>query len=82
MATATESSKPDARPLKPRPSIVPELLTQTEARALVGISNSTWHRMRAAGELPDPVYLPTRRAPMWRRGDLLRWLDSLGSKRK
>ncbi len=52
---------------------VPRLLDQPAAWRYLGLSRSMWFRLRAAGELPDPVRVPGRKLPMWRVEDLDRW---------
>src|SRR5262245_19403665 len=51
----------------------PRLLDQPDAWPYLGLSRSEWFRLRAAGELPDPVQMPGRKLPMWRAEDLDKW---------
>ena len=48
-----------------------QLVTRTEAAAILGVSPSTFDRLRARGEVPPPS-AGTQRAPRWRRSDLVR----------
>jgi predicted DNA-binding transcriptional regulator AlpA len=50
-----------------------ELLDRDAVAALLGVSTATIDRMRAAGDLPEPVSL--RGAVRWRRRELLRWIE-------
>lgn len=47
----------------------PELLTQTQVCARLGISDATWWRWRTAKRTPDAVVLPSGRLK-WRREDI------------
>jgi predicted DNA-binding transcriptional regulator AlpA len=47
----------------------PELLTQVEVCARLGICDETWMRWRKAGRVPAPVTLPSGRLK-WRRDDI------------
>lgn len=48
-----------------------DLVTRTEAARLLGVSPSTFDRLRARGAVPPPS-AGTQRAPRWRRSDLVR----------
>ena len=48
-----------------------DLVTRTEAARLLGVSPSTFDRLRARGVIPAPS-AGTQRAPRWRRADLVR----------
>jgi predicted DNA-binding transcriptional regulator AlpA len=56
-----------------------ELLNTAQAMKWLGVSESTWHRWKSAGLLPQPVRLPGR--PRWRLKDLERWLEQRATKR-
>lgn len=47
-----------------------DLVTRTEAARLLGVSPSTFDRLRSRGEVPPPS-AGTQRAPRWRRSDLV-----------
>jgi len=49
----------------------PDLLTQVQVCARLGISDQTWMRWRKAGRTPEPVTLPSGRRK-WRQEDIER----------
>lgn len=54
--------------------LTPQLIPDTAAAALAGVSRATWHRLRAAGKLPPPVKLG--RSCRWNRAEVLLWIDA------
>ena len=50
------------------PRTAPDLLTQGQVCRMLGISDETWRRWRAAGRTPQQVDLPGH--PRWRRDDI------------
>jgi predicted DNA-binding transcriptional regulator AlpA len=68
---ATNSvASPSARPVEKL------LLSAVESAELIGVSLSTFHRMRP--RLPEPVVIGPR-SQRWRRADLLAWVQTLNS---
>lgn len=53
-----------------------ELMTAKEVADLLGIGETTFHRMRSAGGGPQAVKLPGIK-PRYRRTDVEKWLKSL-----
>jgi predicted DNA-binding transcriptional regulator AlpA len=51
-----------------------EYLTRTEAAALARRSPKTWDRFRRLGKSPAPIRIGGR--PLWRRAEVLAWLDA------
>lgn len=74
---ATKTLPRPAASAEDRPAVLPLLLTQPQACRYVGLPKSEWYRMKAAGELPDPVFIATSRRPRYRRADLDRWVKKL-----
>jgi predicted DNA-binding transcriptional regulator AlpA len=72
-----ESFTPDVSGRKPRAAAIltapvePLLVAAAEAARLCGISEASWHRLRAAGKLPSAVRLGGR--VLWRVAELRRW---------
>lgn len=58
----------------PGPDTNALLLTVAGAAALLGMSTSTFERVRATGSLPRPRRVPGRTDPMYRRKDLEQWV--------
>lgn len=56
----------------PPTAATPELLRDTEAAELCGLSRSGWHKANSAGRVPLPVRIG--RATRWRRTELLDWI--------
>jgi predicted DNA-binding transcriptional regulator AlpA len=69
----------DLRAQANRPA--PQTFGQNDAIAYVGLPESTWFRLRSAGEIPEPVEVPGS-GPRWRKRDLDKYLDSLKPRRK
>lgn len=59
----------------------PQLLDQSAAATYCGLARSTWFRLRAEGELPEPVSVAGS-GMKWRRADLDKWLARLKPRRK
>lgn len=55
-------------------AIVPELLRDTQAAAMLGISRSKIWELNSSGKLPRPVKLG--HAVRWRRRELQNWIDA------
>ncbi len=55
---------------------VPRLLAVRQVAELLAVDRSTVWRMRAAGELPEPVRLggPASRKVRWRADELAHWI--------
>lgn len=51
-----------------------ELIDGHEHRRLLSVSESTFERRRAAGELLPPIQIGSGKKLLWRRGDVLAWL--------
>lgn len=49
-------------------------LATAEPWSLIGISKSSWNRLRSKGQTPLPVNLIAGR-PLWRIADLKDWLE-------
>lgn len=57
-------------------TIAPELLTPTQAAALLGLGRTTFDQLQAEGRIgPRPVRLSPRLI-RWRRAELVAWLDA------
>lgn len=52
-----------------------ELIRLSKVLKLVPVSASTLDRMIQAGNFPLPILL-SKRIPVWRLSDVLRWIDS------
>ncbi len=52
----------------------PLLISDVQAAALCGCSRSHWHALAAAGKIPPSVKLGRKR--LWRREEILRWVQS------
>jgi len=50
------------------------LLDAKEAARLCGVSRSLWFRLHSSGRCPLPVRLGRR--TLWRRAELVRWVES------
>jgi predicted DNA-binding transcriptional regulator AlpA len=50
------------------------LIPDTVAATLAGVSRATWHRLRVAGKLPPSVRLG--RKVLWRRAEVVAWIDA------
>lgn len=59
----------------------PIIVSQPDAWAYVGLSRAEWFRLKSAGKLPDPVFMPGSTWPKWRKADLDKWVSSLPSTR-
>jgi excisionase family DNA binding protein len=53
---------------------IPQLIPDTAAAALAGVSRAHWQRLRAAGKLPPAVRLG--RKVLWRRAEVIAWIDA------
>lgn len=51
-----------------------ELLDADAAAALIGVSRSTWDRMRSSRQIPEPVLLNNGSIIRWRRAVLSKWI--------
>lgn len=78
METATA---PRRRAAKSSAPAAPIILSQPAAWAYVGLSRAEWFRLKSAGKLPEPVYMPSSTWPKWRVADLDKWAASLPSTR-
>jgi predicted DNA-binding transcriptional regulator AlpA len=58
---------------------LPELMTAREVAHCLAVSVRTVWRWTALGLLPAPVR-PSRRSTRWRRGEIRRYLDGLGTR--
>jgi predicted DNA-binding transcriptional regulator AlpA len=52
-----------------------ELVRLSKVLKLIPVSGSTLDRMIQAGAFPHPILL-SKRIPVWRLSDVLRWIDS------
>ncbi|QDT53855.1 Helix-turn-helix domain protein [Caulifigura coniformis] len=53
------------------------LLSIKDLCVITGVCRRTIHRIRKAGELPEPIRIGRR--PRWRREDIDAWLNRRGS---
>jgi predicted DNA-binding transcriptional regulator AlpA len=61
-----------------RPAVTQSLLLDARgAWELLGVSRSEFYRLKSGGELPPAVKLPGRSNPIWRREDLLTFVNKL-----
>jgi len=58
----------------------PQMFAQDDAISYVGVSRTTWFRLRSTGDIPDPVNIEGS-GQRWRKIDLDRYLDGLKPRR-
>jgi excisionase family DNA binding protein len=56
-----------------RPAVEAALVSAEEAAALTGVSEATWHRLKAAGKTPAPVRLGGK--VLYHRASLDQWIQ-------
>jgi predicted DNA-binding transcriptional regulator AlpA len=50
------------------------LIPDTEGAAMAGVCRATWHRLRAAGKIPNGVRLG--RCVRWNKAELVAWIEA------
>lgn len=61
----------DQQPTTPKGRLVPLMLRAKAAAGLFSLSEATWHRLSAAGKVPEPTRLGG--AVLWNGDELAQW---------
>jgi predicted DNA-binding transcriptional regulator AlpA len=67
-----KAKRPPNRDAAPAGAVEPLLVRASLAARLCGLSEATWHRLRSAGQIPEP--LKVGGAVLWRTSDLQLWV--------